>query len=183
MNEMLAPPETTLLYIATLRRIAEAANARMILEIGVGPDATSAAVFSTTMGGGHLVSIDIDESRPDSYQRDVIASRGATWTVVHGDSLTVEVPSTRYDLLYIDGDHANDYPLKEFERFEPMVRQGGYIVLDDYPFFEDVWNAVAVLALRGWHGLFIPYDADNANGHMIYRKPGNLPGPQTASST
>ena len=36
------------------------------------------------------------------------------------------------DVLFIDGDHSAQGVKKDFSMYSPMVKQGGYIVFDDY---------------------------------------------------
>lgn len=169
------------LYVSTLRRICDAANATIVVEIGIG-QGVSARTFAASMmkrGGGTLVSVDIERDRPNNEARNDVRACGVYWDVRHGDSLEVTLPDIQCDLLYIDADHAGDYAYKEFKRYEPMVRSGGYIIFDDYPAYVAVYRAIHQLAEEGWHGLFIPYDdaEHNSNGHVIYRKPGNIPLP------
>ena len=159
-------------YLNTLRRFTDAADAQTVLEIGIGPESKSALTFAGAMMGGHVISIDIDPNRPRPQDRQAMAHMGAKWTVVIGDSQKVYVElEDEIDLLYVDGDHTYEYALGDFLRFEPYVRPGGYILVDDYPSFMGVVEAVAELERRGWKGLFLPYDMEN-NGHIIYRKPG-----------
>lgn len=167
---------TEMYYFQTLRRFCDAAQARTVLEIGIGPESMSARTFASSMVHrlpARIYSIDIEPDRPRDIDRVAVHDLGVEWMVAHGSSLEVPVPDIEIDLLYVDGNHDYEYALGDFERFEPLVRPGGYILVDDYPAFVGVAEAIAELERRGWHGLFLPYDNDN-NGHVIYRKPGAM---------
>lgn len=162
-------------YFQTLRRFCDACEARTVLEIGIGPEGNSAKIFASSMSKrlpAKVISIDIDTERPRPQERAEVERTGVEWQVIHGDSLKVVVDEP-IDLLYVDGDHIYEYALGDFLRFAPLVRPGGYILMDDYPSFEGVAQAVAELERVGWYGLFLPYDLKN-NGHVIYRKPGDI---------
>ena len=47
-------------------------------------------------------------------------------------ALRAAMGDTLADLCFIDGDHSFDGVMKDFMNFEPFVRPGGLIVLDDY---------------------------------------------------
>ena len=40
------------------------------------------------------------------------------------------------DVLFIDGDHSSNGVKNDFELYSPMVKNGGYIVFDDYNDYE-----------------------------------------------
>lgn len=161
-------------YFSTLQRFCEAAEARTVLEIGVGPEGNSAKIFAAAMRQrlpAKIISLDIDPERPRPQDRREVESHGVEWQVIHGNSLEAVVDD-KVDLLYVDGNHDYEYAIGDFFRFLPQVRPGGYILMDDYPSFEGVAEAVAELEELGWYGLYLPYSLDN--GHVIYRQPGDI---------
>lgn len=165
--------QTDYRYFETLRRYCDTATAQDVLEIGIGPEAHSGRTFAQSMSHrlpARLVSVDIDPLRPRPEDERAVMATGVEWTVHIGDSLKANVEGM-FDLLYIDGDHGYEYALGDFLRYEPHVRPGGYILVDDYPAFEGVCQAVTELERMGWYGLYLPYDTDYS-GHVIYRKPG-----------
>ena len=49
----------------------------------------------------------------------------------------------KIDLLYIDGDHSYNAVIKDFEMYFPLVREGGFIIFDDYlPDYHDPYKAI-----------------------------------------
>lgn len=55
--------------------------------------------------------------------------------IFHGRSdnnkLILAVTSFLYDCVYIDGDHSYDGAYHDLETYAPVVKQGGYLVIDD----------------------------------------------------
>jgi predicted O-methyltransferase YrrM len=51
--------------------------------------------------------------------------------LVVGDSRTVELPEPELDLLFVDGDHSYEGASTDIERWSPLVRVGGHMVLHD----------------------------------------------------
>ena len=45
-----------------------------------------------------------------------------------------------YDVLLIDGDHSYDGVKFDFDNYHPFIKQGGYIIFDDYKATE--WPSV-----------------------------------------
>lgn len=58
-------------------------------------------------------------------------SLGKNVIQILGDSSKVpwELP---IDVLFIDGDHSYEGCKADYEKYEPWVREGGYIIFDDY---------------------------------------------------
>ncbi len=55
-----------------------------------------------------------------------------------------------YDLLFIDGDHSYEGVKMDFELYSPLLKQGGYLVFDDYqaPSWPGVQRAVDEIVLN-----------------------------------
>lgn len=161
-------------YFQTLRRFADACQARTVLEIGIGPEGNSGKIFASSLCRrlpAKIISLDIDTERPRPQDRAEVERTGVEWQVIHGNSLEAVVDD-EIDLFYVDGNHDYEYALGDFERFIDLVKPGGYILMDDYPAFHGVAEAVAELERRGWYGLYLPYSLEN--GHVIWRKPGDI---------
>ncbi len=47
------------------------------------------------------------------------------------DALVIEQAKDEYDLVYIDGDHSYFGALADLENYAPMLKQGGFLVVDD----------------------------------------------------
>ena len=158
-------PEATCNYMYNLRRFADAAQASTVLEIGVGPEAVSALAFAYSAAVKKVVSIEIDPSLPGEVFREAIRDR-VEWDLVYGDSCETVITDA-VELLYIDG--AKDNTLTDFERYYGNVKQGGFIVIDDFPCYMGVRQARTELETRGVHFVDLPYDG-TMNGHLIWRK-------------
>jgi predicted O-methyltransferase YrrM len=73
------------------------------------------------------------------------------YTYIQGNSQTIETLSnlkkivSYIDVLFIDGDHSYGGVVKDFELYSPLVKNGGYVIFDDYndnKFSPEVKNAV-----------------------------------------
>lgn len=169
--------ETTFLYALKLYGLATGIRARRILEIGAGPanEPVSGLTFAYAMGNdGHLVSVDIDPERPAVKHWQHVEGLGVLWTIIHSDSMKLnpwDVKGEPFDLLYVDGDHSEDYAREDILRFAPMVRPGGLIVVDDYPASGGVVAAVDKLGIPGVVlGYDFQEDGTLRNGHWIHQK-------------
>jgi predicted O-methyltransferase YrrM len=84
------------------------------------------------------------------------------------------------DLLYIDTAHERADTLRELEAWWPVLRNGGWVVLDDYthPAYPGVAEAVRELALDGQEreGLFIHRVARDPSGASGAGRPGTRSG-------
>lgn len=107
------------------------------LEIGVRQGVSTVAILlAMRRTGGTLISLDIDPVET-AEARKIIDAAGlaAFWDfrLMHSDAFTSEDP---FDFAWIDGDHHDPQPTKDFEHIAPMVRVGGMIAMHDY-FVED----------------------------------------------
>lgn len=174
--------ETTRQYAKTLYDAA--LGAKRIVEIGAGPVAehVSGAAFCHAMSfnGGHLLSIDVDHARPAPAFMEEAGNIGVVWRAMHGNSCAMTAEEVRsvigeapIDLLYIDGDHSAEACLSDFERFAPLVRQAGLVIIDDYPASPGVCHAIEQLEARGLKGETVPYDVTGSgtrNAHWVHVK-------------
>jgi predicted O-methyltransferase YrrM len=154
--------DATFAYMDSLYRHAQGANA--IMEIGIGPESVSGATFAAAMGkGGILYSLDIDEDRPTAAQVAFVQSLGVTWIIAHGDSKTSDfAPNKMLDLLYVDGNHENDYVENDHKKWGCLVKPGGHIIFDDCRETHPPVNG---------NCKFFEYDPPHKNGHFIYLVP------------
>ena len=53
-------------------------------------------------------------------------------THIIDDSRTYEWTGPKFDLLFIDGNHAYKFVKNDYERFIPYVKKGGVVIMDDY---------------------------------------------------
>lgn len=171
-------PEQTILYAHVLWTLSECIGARKILEIGIGPTCVSGSTFLHSMarrGGGHLLSIDIEHDRPAPFYRDKAQALGVQWDVFHGNSLVIaqDIPPQCYgvDLLYVDGDHIEEYAYGDTVNFLPCLRDGGYLVIDDFPGFDGVTQAYQRLVGEGFQFLHLAHEPPHGNGRLVWQKP------------
>jgi len=127
-----------------------------ILEIGTLFGVGAAAVYEAAANecdSVHLTVIDPLDGYYASGHRDILTgARVSETTLRHNwsrapipeenytiikhlstDTAAIEEACQReYDVLIIDGNHSFDGVKFDFEHYGPMVRQGGYILFDDY---------------------------------------------------
>lgn len=169
-------PETNRRYAAVLWLFADCIAAKTILEIGVGPTAVSGCTFIHNMaqrGGGHLVSVDIDTTRPLPVYRELASQYGVGWTVIHGDSLKAEIPLAHnsVDLLYIDGDHDAAHAKGDLERYLPYLRPGGYLLIDDFPPQKGIGEGRIAIDAMVPGMIHLAHDAPHGNGRLVWQRP------------
>lgn len=106
-------------------------NIKNILEIGsaIGYSAISMAMVEPDI---HITTIERDDLR---YNKAVeyIKRSGLEQqiTIIHEDALETEVSGT-YDMLFIDA--AKAQYIKFFERYEPLLKEKGYVITDNLKF-------------------------------------------------
>ena len=154
IGRMATSMEAALLRILAARGVSR--DRLDVLEIGSLFGLGAAAVYEGARGRFeevHLTLIDplqgyYGHGRPDPAcgavaDRDVLhynlrhaGVRAEDVTVIEGRSEDEAVLATaaerRYDLLIIDGDHSGKGVARDFERYGPLVRKGGFILFDDY---------------------------------------------------
>lgn len=121
-------------HLPTLRVLAKG----NVLELGVRKGvSTSALLVGVEENGGHVWSVDIDPTCEENFKGH------PHWTFICGDSLILsplEPPSL--DLLFVDTLHTKDHVLKELEKWGPLVKPGGVILVHDAITFPEVWEAI-----------------------------------------
>lgn len=169
-------PDATARYAQMLWAMTQAASARTILEIGIGPQSVSGCTFLHAMpAGSTLYSMDIDPSRPAPIYRELAEAKGQTWTVLHGDSRSedLQLPAdVTLDLFYVDGDHDEAHAVGDTLKFWPALRPGGLCVIDDYPGCDGVIAARTTLGEAGLLSLHLAHTTPPyGNGHLVIQKP------------
>lgn len=169
-------PDVNRLYARVLWTFADCIAAKTILEIGIGPTSVSGCTFIHNMaqrGGGHLVSVDIDVNLPKPIYRELASQYGVAWTVIHGDSLTAEVPLKRdsVDLLYIDGNHDAEHAKGDLERYLPYLRPGGYLLIDDFPPQKGIGDGRIAIDAMVPESIHLAHHAPHGNGRLVWQRP------------
>jgi cephalosporin hydroxylase len=110
-----------------------------VVEIGCRRTAcsTSALLCGVMERGGHVYSIDLEEEGPCS---DVFAGH-PQWTFIKGHScddyeaIIAQIPRP-INLLFIDGAHSQSMVLSDLQKYEPLVKPGGFTLLHDTDFWD-----------------------------------------------
>lgn len=137
----------------------------LMMEIGVRHGiSTIALLMACRETGGSLLSLEID---PEWAQdaTDCVTRMGLQdyWQLQVADSAQYELPKdTLLDVLWIDGDHEERAVSRDFLRFSPFVRRGGYILFHDYYQFLDcapgdsgVQNVVEAARMTGQYEVMV----------------------------
>lgn len=110
------------------------------LEIGAYAGA-SACLMSGHPYPTNVFSVDIgDPIQPHVVESNVERYRNpkSTFKYIHGNSQSQQIIDTvkafvpQVDILFIDGDHTENGVRLDFTNYYPLVKEGGYIVFDDY---------------------------------------------------
>lgn len=112
-----------------------------IVEIGRFKGGSTFVVAAAMEPGSTLVSYDLhvpsreDLQGPDLDRdlREALERYGISAGVdlVVADSRSVELPAAGIDLLFVDGDHTYEGASSDIERWSPLLREGGHLVLHD----------------------------------------------------
>jgi predicted O-methyltransferase YrrM len=171
-------------HVLTLYSIALGSKAKKILELGVrNGDSTRPLLAATIKNGGHLTSVDINETKFNpGYSFD------RYWTFVKQDALEflkAQNPSEPYDLIFLDDWHSYDHVKKELDEIDRLVSPKTVILIHDLMYgntcphyHSDLtqkdgqwanggpYRAVAELPSQFWEFSTLPYN----NGLTLLRK-------------
>jgi predicted O-methyltransferase YrrM len=171
-------------HVLTLYSIALGSKAKKILELGVrNGDSTRPLLAATIKNGGHLTSVDINETKFNpGYSFDKY------WTFVKQDALEflkAQNPSEPYDLIFLDDWHSYEHVKKELNEIDRLVSPKTVILIHDLMYgntcphyHSDLtqkdgqwanggpYRAVAELSSQFWEFSTLPYN----NGLTLLRK-------------
>ncbi|MCK4714708.1 MAG: class I SAM-dependent methyltransferase, partial [Candidatus Aenigmarchaeota archaeon] len=142
-----------ILRVLTARSIDE--DALDILEIGTLFGASLATIYDCCFGFFHHIHITAVDPLTGYYQRtaDPVTMVPVTAPVFHRNMARLDIPASdytlicqksqdtnaiveaskrTYNLLIIDGDHTDFGVSHDYRSYRPMVRDGGYIIFDDW---------------------------------------------------
>lgn len=95
------------------------------------------------------------EGQKDTYQNFLDNTKNWSDLVIpiRGNSQSVVLPEEeRYDVVFIDGDHSYEGCRSDVQRFAPLVREGGCLILDDHISYTGVTRVVGELLTSGeWY--------------------------------
>jgi len=100
---------------------------------------------------GHLYSCDVDDRSLAVPYEELLEY----WTFYHKDSQEIEWDSP-LDILFIDGEHTYDAVKRDYEKYEPFVKDEGIIFLHDM-------NPKATDAAKYWKEIDYPKVILNLN--------------------
>jgi predicted O-methyltransferase YrrM len=125
--------------VPALERIAEL-RPRRVCEIGTSAGGTLYLLTRVSEPDALIVSIDLTIAPHTAALRERFARPGQRLVSIAGDSHSEEetaaelerlLAGEKLDVLFIDGDHSYEGIRADFERYAPLVREGGIIALHD----------------------------------------------------
>lgn len=128
------PPE-----IAALLRLLAGQPPQTVCEIGAFKGGTLALLASEADSRARILSIDLDYPAIRRKVNRLLCGPAQELTCLEADSHAAAtrrrvedwLRGTRFDLLFIDGDHTYDGVKRDHEMYGPLVRPGGLIVFHD----------------------------------------------------
>lgn len=128
-------------HLMTLHMLTRELNLRTILELGTRTGESTVALLEAARNiDGRVYSVDIGIC---SEAKRIVKQCGLQnyWTFMQGDDL--KIPWTEpIDHLFIDTSHKFDHTLKELEKYEPFVKNGGIISMHDIVSSPEVLKAL-----------------------------------------
>ncbi len=155
-------------HLTTLYFILKLSNAMTVLEIGAGPSTVVITNALTEMSGDRILeSVDINEHAWDKVQKDLFLNVMEKFVK---DSLDFN-PTYNYDVMLIDGDHAQGQVSAEIHRFLQRLKLGGYMLFHDIT--NPKWGKGVKKAIFDSELMSPDYDAYewlNCNGLAVFKK-------------
>lgn len=128
-------------HLTTLTMLTKELGLKTILELGTREGYSTIAFLEAAKAiGGTVTSVDI-EPCPKAKERVASAGLQDLWTFIEGDDLAIQWDRP-IDHLFIDTSHMYEHTLKELNRYEPLVVDGGVITLHDVVFASGVRQAI-----------------------------------------
>lgn len=150
---------------------------KSILEIGLGPGASTVATLLATEQDLIAVNtVDINPP-PTTIQRvEELVHPAKRWNLIYGDSSEfMDSTPMKFDYIYIDGDHSEEGVFRDAVAAYRILSPGGVIVFDDAGAIEFTIgvNAGIKRAFENIKDLveeFPDLDVINPNGPRVFRK-------------
>lgn len=140
-QELMTKPSDIYGHLNTLYMLTIENDLKTVLELGTAEgESTIALLKAVSHLGGKVHSIDIKNCL---QAQAIVEKNGLTkfWIFMQNDDLKVNWSQT-IDHLFIDTSHLYDHTLKELEKYEPFVKEGGIITLHDIVSFPEVMLAI-----------------------------------------
>jgi len=154
-------------YLIYLREIAKQLGAKLIIEVGsyIGLSAKHFAQgIADHKGGGLIVCVDscisveektfknLNRYHPkgttgikNALKKSIEIKTVAKDSAIALDSVKKIIGRKKADILFLDATHQFNQVWNEYEKFRPLVKQGGIIILDDikvHPQMEYFWSLI-----------------------------------------
>ena len=128
-------------HLTTLSLLTRALRLKTVLELGTREGYSTIAFLEAAKEiGGTVTSVDI-EPCPKAHERVAAMGLQDYWTFIESDDLAIAWDRP-IDHLFIDTSHMYEHTVKELNRFEPLVVEGGLISLHDVVFAPGVRQAI-----------------------------------------
>lgn len=164
-------------YLEWIYRMVKKENPSSILEIGLGPGAsTVATILATDDSHIPITTIDINPPPPSIQRVEELTHPGRRWNLMYGDSSEVMTSLTNhFDYIYIDGDHSEEGVFRDATAAYKLLLPGGVIIFDDAGAreFKEGVNAGISRAFKSITDLVeeLPeLDVINPNGPRVFRR-------------
>lgn len=171
-------------YLEWIYRLIRKENPQSILEVGLGPGASTVAAILAVgdVPNPHnkpimtvVTTIDINPP-PKSIERvEELTHPGKRWNLLYGDSSEVmERMTNRFDYVYIDGDHSEEGVYRDAVAGSRLVNPGGILIFDDAGAKEFIIGVNA--GIKRWHDSslfkeeFPNLDVINPHGARVFRR-------------
>lgn len=167
-------------YLEWIYRLITCEKPKFILEIGLGPGAsTVATILATDIDKTPITTIDINPPPPSIQRVEELTHPGHRWNLMYGDSSEVMEKllhqGLKFDYIYIDGDHSEEGVFRDATSAYPILLPGGIIVFDDAGAIEftigvNLGIARAFTSIKDLVEEFPDLDVINPNGPRIFRR-------------
>lgn len=138
---VMTKPSDIWAHLPTLYMLTVEYNLRTIVELGTAEgESTVTLLQAASQIGGVVYSIDIARC-PKAHEIIKRAGLYRCWNFIQADDLQF-VWNQPIDHLFIDTSHLYEHTLKELQKYEPHVREGGIITLHDIVSFPEVMAAI-----------------------------------------
>lgn len=120
-------------YLEWIYRMVTREFPKSILEIGLGPGAsTVATILATQEDKIPVTTIDINPPTKSIERVEELTHPGKRWNLVYGDSSQImDTMKEQFDYIYIDGDHSEDGVYRDAIAAYRVLNSRGVIVFDD----------------------------------------------------
>lgn len=136
--------------VSILYTLVEIFDIKNYLEIGV-HNGTSMSYVVSSNKSINCIGVDLFQNTIERYNHDNLqyertkhnilkSNKNSKITLIKGnsfhtstlDEVKTQLNNNQLDILFIDGDHSYNGIKNDFTNYSPLVKKGGFIVMDDY---------------------------------------------------